>query len=56
MRRLVLELYGKELDRRLEGTTLLKIRSMELVHLLRYDQKEFTAIFRIVLKDSKSDI
>ena len=56
MRRLVLELYGKELDRRLEGTTLLKIRSMELLHLLRYDQKEFTAIFRIVLKDSKSNI
>ncbi len=56
MRRLVLELYGKELNRRIEGTTFRKIKSMELLHLLRYDKNEFTGIFRIVLKDPKFNI
>jgi hypothetical protein len=56
MRRLVLELYGKELNRRIEGTTFRKIRSMELLHLLRYDQNEFTGIFRITLNDPKLNI
>lgn len=56
MRRLVLELYGKELSRRIEGTTFRRIKSMELLHLLRYDKNEFTGIFRIMLKDPKFNI
>jgi hypothetical protein len=56
MRRLVLELYGKELNRRIEGTTFRKIKSMELLHLLRYDKNEFTGIFRIALMDSKLNV
>jgi hypothetical protein len=56
MRRLVLELYGKELNRRIEGTTFRKIKSMELLHLLRYDKNEFTGIFRIMLNDPKLNV
>jgi DNA-binding CsgD family transcriptional regulator len=51
MRRLVVELYGKELDKRLEGTPFEKIKSMEMVHLLRNDQSENVSIWRVRLRD-----
>jgi hypothetical protein len=47
VRRLVVELYGKELERRLEGTPFSMLESMELVHMLRNDQNENTAIWRV---------
>lgn len=52
MRRLVVELYGRELERRLAGTPFEKLKSMEMVHLLRYDQSENVTIWRMRLKDA----
>ncbi len=48
MRRLVIELYGKELLRRIEGTPFPMLESGELVHTLRNDQNEHTGIWRMV--------
>jgi hypothetical protein len=48
VRRLVIELYGKELQRRLEGTPFPMLESMELIHTLRNDQNEHTGIWRMV--------
>ncbi len=56
MRRLVIEIYGEELNRRLEGSAFRLLESMELVHLLRNDQAENVAIWRIRLKDPTSKI
>jgi hypothetical protein len=51
MRRIVVELYGKELEKRLEGNVFHKLKSMEMVHLLRNDQSENVAIWRMRLRD-----
>lgn len=51
MRRVVVELYGKELERRLEGSSFQKIRSMELVHSLKNDQSENVGVWRMKPKD-----
>jgi hypothetical protein len=51
VRRLVIELYGRELERRIANSSFQNIRSMEIVHILRNDQNEFVAIWRIRLKD-----
>jgi HTH DNA binding domain len=51
MRRLVVEFYGRELERRMERSSFKNAKSMEVVHLLKNDQNEFAAICRIRLKD-----
>lgn len=51
MRRLVIEVYGKELEKRLEGSSFRMMKSMELVHLLRNDRNENVAIWRMRLKE-----
>jgi hypothetical protein len=56
MRRLIIEVYGKELEKRLEGILAQDVRLMELVHLLRNDQSENVAIWRITLKEPGSNI
>ncbi len=56
MRRLVVELYGKELEKRLAESSFHKIRSMEVVHFLRNDPSEITAIWRVTLKDPDSKV
>lgn len=47
MRRLVIELYGKELERRLESSPFAKMNSMELVHSLESDKSEDVEIWRL---------
>lgn len=56
MRRLVIELHGKELEKRLEKSSFQKIESMEMVHSLKNDQNENVGIFRMTLKDPNSRI
>jgi DNA-binding CsgD family transcriptional regulator len=57
MRRLVVELYGKELEGRiLANNSFNKLRSLEMVHILRNDQTENAAIWRIRLKDPEGSI
>jgi hypothetical protein len=56
MRRLVIELYGKELEKRLEESSFRKIRTMEMVHSLRNDQNENVAIWKMKLKDPSQEI
>lgn len=56
MRRLVVELYGKELERRLAGTAFEKIKSMEIVHLLRHDQVENASIWRMKFRDPSQKV
>jgi HTH DNA binding domain len=51
MRRLVVELYGKELEKRIAQSSFHNIESMDMVHLLRFDQDENVAIWRMRLKD-----
>jgi hypothetical protein len=51
MRRLVVEFYGRELQRRMERSSFKNAKSMEIVHLLKNDQNEFAAICRMRLKD-----
>lgn len=51
MRRLIVELYGKGLEERMKGTPLQNIQSMEIVHVLKYDQHESAAIWRMTLKN-----
>lgn len=55
MRRLVIELYGKKLEKWMEGSSQ-GMESMETVHILRRDRKEFVAILRVRLKDPSSKI
>lgn len=56
MRRLVVEFYGRELERRIERSSFRNARSIEMVHLLKNDQKEFAAICRIRLKDQSQKV
>ncbi len=56
MRRLVVELYGPELDNLTKRSSFHNIESLEQVHLLRYDQNEFAGIWRIKLRDPNSKI
>ena len=51
MRRLVVELYGKELERRVRESWYGNVRSIETVHLLKHDQSEIVGIWRLRLKD-----
>jgi hypothetical protein len=56
MRRLVIELYGKELGKRMDESSFRKVKSMEIVHLLRNDQTENAGIWRIQLKDPQGTV
>jgi len=51
MRRLVVEFYGRELERRMKRSSFRDAKSMEIIHLLKNDQNEFAAICRMRLKD-----
>jgi len=54
MRRIVVELYGPELQRRMEPTFPLKqLDSFEVLHLLRHDRRESAIICRITPKDPR---
>jgi DNA-binding MarR family transcriptional regulator len=57
MRRLILEVSEKELSKvGIEIPPFQKIKSLELLHLLRQDQEEFAAIWRVEFKDASSKI
>lgn len=56
MRRLVIELYGRELEKRIENSSFDLIKSLELVHILRHDQTEHAGIWRVQMKDSSSTV
>lgn len=56
MRRLVVELYGKDLERRIGESSFRNVKSMELVHFLRHDQSEVVGIFRLRLNDPSSRV
>lgn len=56
MRRMVVELYGKELEERMKRTPFQEIESMEIVHFLKLDQSENAAIWKIRLKDPDGKI
>lgn len=47
MRRLVLELYGEQFQKRFRASSFRDIESLELLHLLHYDRKELAGIWRI---------
>ena len=54
MRRIVVELYGPEHRRRIEGNVALRrLDAFEVLHMLRYDSHEFAAICRITPKDPR---
>jgi len=57
MRRLVLEVSGDALLRRLARSPgIRRIRTFEVLHILRYDQNEFAAICRITLRDVRGKV
>lgn len=56
MRRLVLELYGREFSKRVEASSFRNVESLELIHILHYDHDELAGIWRIKPKDAGSEI
>jgi len=53
-RRIVVELYGPDLLRRVEGSyALRRLESFEVLHVLRHDDHEFAGICRITPKDPR---
>jgi len=55
MRRIVVELYGPELQKRIRGSVALgRLDAFEVFHVLRYDSREFAAICRITPKDPRT--
>jgi len=54
MRRVVVELYGPELQRRVEASFPLRLLdSFEVLHMLRHDDHEFAGVCRITPKDPR---
>jgi len=54
MRRIVVELYGPELLRRMEPDFLFRrLESFEVLHLLRHDRRESAMICRVTPKDPR---
>lgn len=51
-----MELTGKELSRITEQTLLGKVRSLELLHFLKFDRKEIAAVCRVSFKDADSKV
>jgi len=57
MRRIVVELYGPDLLRRIEGSRALRrLDSFEVLHMLRHDAHEFAGICRITPKDPRMQV
>jgi predicted DNA binding protein len=56
MRRVVVELYGTELEKRVSASPYKDIESMELLHILHYDQKELAGIWRMTSNDASLDV
>jgi len=56
MRRLVLEFQNKDLKRLPETASLMKIKSLEILHFIRHDQQELSGICTIELKSTHSNI
>jgi len=54
LRRIVVELYGPELLKRAEeNVAMRRLDAFEVLHILRYDSREFAAICRITPKDPR---
>lgn len=56
VRRLVLELYGREFSKRVESSSFRNLESLELIHLLHYDHDELAGIWRVKPKDAGSNV
>ena len=57
MRRIVVELYGPELQRRIQSSVALRqLDAFEVLHILRYDRHEFAAICRITPADPRTRV
>ena len=55
MRRIVVELFGPELQRRIQASaSMQRLDAFEVMHVLRYDSHEFAAICRITPKDPRT--
>lgn len=51
-----MELYGKELDGVVEQTPLAKVKSLELLHFLKFNTKEIAAVGRVSFKETDSKV
>jgi predicted DNA binding protein len=56
MRRLVLEVSEEALNKLEKDSPVQKIKSFEILHLLRFDREEFAAIVKVEFKDSSVKI
>jgi DNA-binding CsgD family transcriptional regulator len=57
MRRIVVEMYGAELERSLhKNPAFRRMRELEVLRILRYDEHEATIICRIALKDPRERV
>lgn len=56
MRRIILELYEKELGSVIEQIQFAKVNLLELLHFLKFDQNEIAAIGRVSFKDADSKV
>jgi predicted DNA binding protein len=56
MRRLVIEFYGKELQKRVGLISFRNVKSMDAVRLLRHDQNENVGIWRLRLNDPSAKV
>jgi DNA-directed RNA polymerase subunit H (RpoH/RPB5) len=56
MRRMVVELYGKRLGEVMGMTISDKVRSLELIHFLKFDRREVAAVGRVSLKEAGSEL
>lgn len=57
MRRLTVELFGPELERRLrKSPSFRRVRDMEVLRVLRYDAKEVALVCRVVMKNPQKDV
>ena len=56
LRRLVVELFGPELEKRIADSAFGGLESMEIIHLLHSDRNEFAGIWRLRARDRNTDI
>lgn len=54
VRKLVLEVSGEEFEKVRDKSPLQKVKSMELLHILRHDRNEFAVICQVELHNSRS--
>lgn len=55
MRRMILEVYGKDLGSVMGKTVSEKVNSLELLHFLKFDRKEIAAVGRVGFKGANSN-